>query len=155
MTTSTIFVDPIKGQVEKHCGLLKIKKIIGSPAPAGYLQAGIDGDHVLIHRLIYTHFHGPMPAHLVVDHINGNRQDNRIENLRLVTNSQNQQNRPRAMRHSKTGVKGVAWEQNRYRARIIVSGKRFDLGRYKTLDEAKKAYADAAAKLHTHNPCAN
>jgi hypothetical protein len=154
MTKSTIFVYPIEGRVERRFKSGIVHKSIGTPTKDGHLFTFIDGRGVMIHRLIYAHFHGPIPAHLVIDHINGNPQDNRIENLRLVTQSQNQQNRREAMSSSKTGVKGVSFEANRYRVVICVDGQRHNIGRFKTLNEAKKAYANAAATLHTHNPAA-
>jgi hypothetical protein len=152
MTKSTILVYPIEGRVERHFKSGLVNKNVGSPLKEGHLRTSIDGKGVLIHRLIYSHFHGPMPLHLVVDHINGIPSDNRIENLRLVTASENQQNTRKAKSSNKIGVKGVSFEAGSFRACICVRGKRHKLGRYKNLDDAITAYQEAAKKLHTHRP---
>lgn len=67
------------------------------------------------HRMIWEMFNGPIPAGYEIDHINGVRSDNHIENLRLATRSQNSQNH-KLHRHSKLGIKGV---QRRVRGNCI------------------------------------
>lgn len=77
-----------------------------------------------------------------LDHINRNRSDNRIENLRMVTNQQNQFNRePKGYFYHKV--------QKQYRAAIRVNGKLIDLGGFKTKEEAIKRYYDQKPKYHT------
>jgi len=77
-----------------------------------------------------------------IDHINGDKADNRICNLREVTTQQNTWNRK--------DVKGYTYrkDRNKFVARIIVNGKRIGLGHYKTEDEAYKAYLDAKKVYH-------
>jgi hypothetical protein len=94
---------------------------------------------VAMHRLITG-----APKGLVVDHINGNRLDNRKENLRVCTHAQNLMNRA-----SKRKFKGVRLrEGGRWQAAIRVGGVRHCLGGFETAEEAARAYDDAAVRLH-------
>jgi hypothetical protein len=114
---------------------------------AGYLRTRVSGTLYQNHRLIWFMFHGTWPE--MVDHINGNRTDNRIENLRPCNQSQNMQNMASRV-DSKTGVKGVGWREDKqkYRARIVVNGKERCLGHFVTLDEARSAVQAARTKYH-------
>ncbi len=80
-----------------------------------------------------------IPQGKEIDHINGNRIDNRIKNLRLVTNRQNQQNRKR---HREGKLVGCYFDKStgKYEAQIEIGGKMIYLGRYKTEQEAHEAY---------------
>lgn len=88
---------------------------------------------------------------LRVDHINCNTLDNRRENLRPVTHAQNLQNRKGATRASKTGVRGVVFDRGKFVAYVQRGRIHRYLGRFKTLDEASQAAADARAALFTHS----
>jgi hypothetical protein len=92
--------------------------------PKGYLTLGWDGKRYLVHRIVYLMFYGTDPKELLVDHINGVTNDNRPENLRLATASQNAKNMHGPMKHSKTGVLGVHWntQNNAWCAKISVNG---------------------------------
>lgn len=100
----------------------------------------------MLHRTVLGLAKGdPMQA----DHINGDTLDNRRSNLRVCTQKQNAQNR-RVTSRSKSGVKGVyqrtgsaAWI-----ASITANGKKHNLGRFLTIDEARVAYSRAALQLH-------
>lgn len=83
-----------------------------------------------------------------VDHINGNRLDNRRGNLRLCTKSENACNRTRVL--SKSGFKGVHFIERvkRYTAKIQFKRKSYHIGCFATAEEAALAYNDAAIKLH-------
>jgi hypothetical protein len=82
------------------------------------------------------------PDNLFVDHINGNKLDNRRENLRIVTNQQNQWNQTRA--------KGYYWnaERNKWQVTIVVNKKNIFLGRFDTEEQARQAYLNAKQELH-------
>lgn len=84
-----------------------------------------------------------------VDHINGNKLDNRRSNLRLCTQSENMRNRG-ATALNTSGFKGVHWSANdrKWRAGIKVEGKRIFLGLYLSKEEAAEAYNRAAESLH-------
>lgn len=86
---------------------------------------------------------------MVVDHINGDGLDNRRENLRIASHSQNQWNRRNA-RNNKTGYKGVSIDKRsgKFRAGISVGGKHIHLGLFSTAEEAAQAYAEASRKYH-------
>lgn len=95
----------------------------------------------LLHRLVLN-----APKGMEVDHINGDRLDNRRENLRLVTRQQNARNRG-ANRSNRSGYKGVSLGHSAWLAYIAISGKNIALGSFKTAEDAAKAYNEAAIKL--------
>ena len=92
--------------------------------------------------------HGPIPDGMDLDHINGIRNDNRIENLRIATRAENLWNKSGKVE----GVKGIYRDKRRKKrpwlARIGVNGVTFSLGAYKTQEEAQEAYRIAAEKFH-------
>lgn len=99
------------------------------------------------HRIIYAICHGQIDSSLEIDHINGNRQDNRIENLRLVTRSENNMNKRNAMKTNTVGLPGVSVynksKTNKFKAQIKAEGKRIHLGCFATAEEALEAYQAA------------
>ena len=95
-----------------------------------------------LHRLVLNLKKGDG---LIVDHINGNRLDNRKKNLRLVNHIQNARNR-KVQKDNASGYKGVFRSGKKYRARISVNNKLYNLGTYSTKEEAAKKYNEAALK---------
>ena len=91
------------------------------------------------HRIIYLWFTGEQPD--ILDHINNDRQDNRIENLRPATNQENQRKRPNSGRN-RSGYKGVSWTKSKkkWRACATKDYKHVHLGFYDDPIEAAKAY---------------
>jgi len=118
--------------------------VAGSINSLGYRQIQIDGQKLAAHRLIWIYTNGPIPDGLQVDHINGVRSDNRLENLRLVTNAENQRNSS-IRRSSASGVTGVTWHKttNKWTAHIRVDGRDKHLGLFDTIEEAAGARAKA------------
>jgi hypothetical protein len=117
---------------------------VGSVTKAGYRV--IKGRPA--HHIVWLMHYGKLPRECL-DHINGARDDNRIENLREVSHSQNSWNQG-AHHDNPTGLKGVTWSKSRgkWRARICVRYKRHFLGWFDTKEAAHAAYCDAAARLH-------
>jgi hypothetical protein len=106
----------------------------------GYRRFYVAGKNIRAHQIAYFLVYGEWT---MVDHRNGNKLDNRLENLRKATKSQNAANCG-ALVTNKLGVKGVSRCGNRYRADIRIQGKGYNLGRYDTIEEAAAAYARAA-----------
>lgn len=109
----------------------------------GYECVRLDGKLYLVHRLVWFWVHGEWPVH-ELDHVNGERTDNRIANLRLATRRQNSGN-TRAHRDSEVPLKGVSVcrKSGRYRARL----NNKTIGYFSTPEEAHRAYV-AAAEAH-------
>lgn len=106
--------------------------------------------HVYMHRIILSRILGyRLSKYQLVDHINGDTLDNRRENLRIATLSQNAMNR-KIRRDSKSGFKGVKWHNKtkKWTATIAVDGKYHYLGYYNTPEEAHEAYCEKAKELH-------
>jgi HNH endonuclease/AP2 domain len=118
----------------------------------GYMVVTINGKRFKGHRLAWLVMTGNWPV-LAVDHINGDRSDNRFENLREANCSENQHNR-RLQRNNKSGYQGVAWDSHagKWRAGIRADGRGINLGGYDTPQEAHTAYLRAKAQLHPFNP---
>lgn len=110
----------------------------------GYIRIRVDNRLYYAHRLAWLYEFGEVPS-LYVDHINGVKSDNRIQNLRLADNSQNMHNRM-ATKASKTGYKGVfiTPSTGKYIAKIKINGKPKSLGTYETAELAFDAYKKAA-----------
>lgn len=118
---------------------------------SGYRLIQFEGKQHYAHRLAFLYMMGRWP--LQVDHINGQRDDNRWDNLRECTNSENAQN-SYGRSHNKSGVTGVHYDTHsgRWRAAIRAGGKEHKLGRFKTLEEAAAARAEAKLLLHPFQP---
>lgn len=116
----------------------------------GYLVASVGDRLYRVHRLIWLYVHGSWPRGFI-DHINGERADNRIANLRDATASINAQNIRACRRDNKaTGRLGVGFDprDGRYRAKIGHQGRQKYLGSFSTADEAHAAYVEAKRRLH-------
>jgi len=113
------------------------------------------GCNWMAHRLAWLYVHGSWPDGQL-DHINQDKLDNRIANLRLVNHAQNMQNRPH-QRNNVSGFKGVApcRKTGRWQALICSNNKQIHLGLFDSPELAHAAYCEAAARLHTHNPVAS
>tara|TARA_B110000858_G_C17410175_1_gene296390 strand:+ start:114 stop:497 length:384 start_codon:yes stop_codon:yes gene_type:complete len=111
----------------------------------GYLCIG----SIPIHRTVWQQFNGKKPKGFQIDHINGNKLDNRIENLRLATYAENQWN-ARTRVDNRSGVKGVCWHKatQKWRAQIKQNKVLHYLGVYNTLEEAKKIVHKKRIELH-------
>lgn len=117
----------------------------------GYVTIQFQGRIYLAHRIIWEMHYGPIPEGMEVDHIWHDRKDNRIENLRLVTRTGNQQNRSKG-KNNKSGVNGVNWNsiENRWEVFIGINGTQKYIGRFIDFNEAVKARKEAEKQCGYH-----
>jgi hypothetical protein len=131
-------------------GKARVGDIAGKVNPKdGYLYIGIDNKHYPAHRLAILYTKGYFPPQ-ETDHINGIRLDNRCLNLREVTPSQNQHNKPMYSNNT-TGFKGVVYikANKNYTVQIQVKGqKRIRITGFKTPEEASEKYQELVKQLH-------
>lgn len=124
-----------KGFADSECGYI---------ADSGYRMMGFAGIEVRAHRIVWLLEHGAFPAEdLVIDHINRNRSDNRIENLRAVPQVLNAHNIVKAKKNSTTGLLGVHRNKKRFSAGLYVDHKPKHLGTFDTPEQAHAAYVEA------------
>ena len=129
----------------KDGNLMRKNKIAGSLHKSGYRQIKINNVIYPAHRLIWIFCNGSIDENMQIDHINGIKDDNRIENLRLVTAQQNCFNR------SRLTAKGYTWNKNvkKWQASIWLNGKMNYLGLYSNEQDARNVYLEQS-KIH-HN----
>lgn len=136
-----------KFNYDPHSGLLTNRKtgrqLVGNSG-AGYYAVSIGGGVFGAHRIVWKILYGIDPIG-EIDHVNGNRKDNRPENLRECSSSQNNQNR-RMSRRNKSGAKGVHWEKARRKWRAVIYPRL--IGRFDSLEEAQKALVAARELAH-------
>ena len=130
----------------RYCGA----RAFASPHKDGYLQGCLFKRSYLAHRIIYKLHYGCDPLH--IDHIDGVRDNNAIENLRSVTHTDNMRNTKRRG-DNLTGATGVTYieEYDRWRAMISVDKKNISLGCYATKEEAIKARKDGEVMYGFHD----
>lgn len=113
----------------------------------GYSVVFIKGKSYLTHRIIFLMFKGYLPKQL--DHKDCNKLNNKIDNLREATPSQNQWNQ-RTYANNRTGVKGVGFHKktNKFRARCQIYGKQYHLGVFDTVEQAQKVVENFRTQQH-------
>lgn len=123
--------------------------VTGSHGINGYLHIRVDGVACLAHRLAWLYVHGAWPSSKL-DHINGQRHDNRIVNLRLASDEVNAQNLRAPQRNNKSGFLGVCLckQTGRWMAQITADGRSRKLGRFDTPQIAHQVYLSAKRELH-------
>ncbi len=124
--------------------------VLGRIATKGYRQIMVASKRYMAHRLAWLYINGEWPAGQI-DHINQAKDDNRIENLRVVTNKQNGEN-VRHFSHNTSGLKGVRFRAGSWVAEIKHLKKSQHLGSFTTLEDACAARAMAESILFTHSP---
>ena len=130
---------------------VKVGDIAGCPGGDGYLQIRVQSRKYKAHRLAWLHVYGVWPEDQL-DHINRNRSDNRISNLRAVTNKQNHQNKSKPSNNT-SGHSGVRWHKksSKWRAQITHNKKHIHLGCFATIEEAIAARKAGELKYWGHH----
>lgn len=140
----TLFYDTATGIFYRKIsmGNRKAGTVVGNPSKKGYLKALVLGEYVFIHRLAWFYVNGKWPT-MQLDHINQNKQDNRITNLRECSTHENCINQTNPRSNNKLNTQGVHKIQKtgRYRATCMIEGKKHHLGVFTSLHDAQNAYA--------------
>ena len=124
------------------------KEALYAIGSVGYPQGKVLNINCRAHRVAWAIHYGFWPTEHV-DHVNGNRTDNRLVNLRQATRSENMCNRS-APSDNTSGLKGVYWNarEKKWHVQLSFEGKRKSVGYFKDKGKAAEAYAAAAAKYH-------
>lgn len=125
----------------------KIGDRAGTYVGGGRRYVSVNKIRIGEHRVIYFMHYGI--TDLLIDHKDGNPDNNLIKNLRPATKAQNEQNTG-VRKNNKSGFKGVCFSNSigKYRATITVNRKQISLGLFKTPEIAHQAYINAANKFH-------
>lgn len=129
-------------------GPAKSGRVCGNINGLGYVQFMIDGKLYLAHRLAWLYVYGVFPEG-PIDHINRNKQDNRLNNLRACTNSENEYNK--SLRKVNTsGVTGVTWvaKRNKWQVQIRCNKEQVFIGRFNNFEDAVKARKNGEKLYH-------
>jgi len=135
----------------RRSNIIKIGNKVGSLHLEGYAVVRIFNKEYKVHRLIWVYHNGPIPKGKEIDHINHIRDDNRIENLRLVTQKDNARNCSLS-KNNTSGVQGVMWHKatQKWLAQIRNNKKQIHLGVFENKEEAIKSRKDAEKKYGYH-----
>jgi hypothetical protein len=135
-----------KSKFSKYSSI-KIGQEAGYIDTEGYKRTKINKKLYGNHQLIYLMFYGFIP--LQIDHANQNKLDNTIENLRIVTKSQNQHNKT-IQKNNTSGVKGVSWYKRlkKWQVQIMVNKKPLHFGHFADLELAELVAIEARSKYH-------
>lgn len=123
-------------------------KEAGSTTPIGYRIIGINDHTYNAHRIVWMLVYGTWPAE-DIDHVNRDRSDNRITNLRLASRSENNYNSG-LRKNNSSGVKGVSWNNLRgmWSVNVNAKGKNVFRGLFHDKEEAIAVCRDARKKIH-------
>lgn len=133
---------------------VRVGAVAGYFRSGGYVTIKLKQEHYQAHRLAWFYVHGTWPIKMV-DHVDRDRHNNRISNLREATCKQNIENAKIPVTNT-TGYRGVFYLPNRYPnkpyvAKICHHGKCIHVGNYKSAEEASSAYAAVRDVLFTHH----
>jgi hypothetical protein len=122
-------------------------KKAGHVHKTGYWRIKLNKENYQAHRIIFAMHHGFMPE--FIDHIDGNRSNNKIENLRQATKQQNNWNRA-IQKNNSSGIKGISWREDckKWIACCRVNYKLVYLGLFNEIEEAKKVLSEFRSKNH-------
>jgi hypothetical protein len=146
---------------DQHSGLITWRKSRGSVKRGtlagcikneGYRYIVINKTTYLAHRLVWMYVTGVDPKNMQIDHIDGNEDNNRFANLRLVSNKQNQENRT-VNKNNSSGFRGVTFHAStkKWQGRVNHKNKIIYAGIYDTPSEAFMAVEALRNSLYTHH----
>ena len=132
----------------KPVGKLKQGNIVGNKNHDGYVRLKINYKSYQLHRLAWLYVYGEFPKN-EIDHINGIRYDNRIENLREATSSENARNKNASPRNT-SNFKGVTYHKksNKWQAQASHNNKAHYLGLFESKEMAYKEYCNFVKNNH-------
>lgn len=133
--------------IDSPNSLVPAGSLAGSLRTDGYVGIFIKGTYHFAHRVVWIMHNGQIPTGLVIDHLDGTRYNNRIENLRLCTFQQNHFNRGKQS-NNKSGFKGVSWHKQKAKwvAQIKIEGRNKFLGFFMDPEKAYEKYCEMAIK---------
>lgn len=148
MVREYIRYEPTDGKlywIKKSCRKVVVGKVAGSKCAGEYLAFKLFGVRYLNHQYIWELHHGKIPGGMLIDHINRDKHDNRIENLRLATPSQNSAN------SNRFGNRNCYWNDRveKWQVRVQYKGKYYTAGRYfSNIEEAREVAQQIRNKVH-------
>lgn len=128
---------------KKNKGKAKNGNIVGWKEKNGYWATNIDGVRYRIHRLIWQYHFDNCPE--MLDHIDRNKDNNSLENLRPATVSLNSFN---TIKKNKTELRGVCVVGKKFKACIRINGKSKHLGTFESAKDAHKKYVSIATNIY-------
>ena len=134
--------------IKKPHARIKVGQVAGSKISNGYLQMQLKGINYYAHRLAYYMYHGVDPLEKCIDHIDGDKANNKIDNLRLASYVQNQMNRVNLLSNNTSGYTGVSWNKKlkKWTAMIQVNKVYKYLGLFTNKEDAIKVRREAEIK---------
>ena len=135
-------------KVRKFAHAIKVGEVAGYINEEGYVRIKFNRKSYAAHRVAWFYVYGSLPSDYI-DHINGTKHDNRISNLRDITQTDNNRSTTKP-RHNKSGYVGVSWHTRagKWAAVIRVDGKNRHLGLFIDPEEAHRVYLKAKSELH-------
>lgn len=148
---SILHYDPDTGVftwLKKLSNNTKVMGVAGTIAQDGYVKIRINSQGYPAHRLAWFYFYGTFPQEQL-DHINLNRSDNAIKNLRIASHSDNQRNK-KISKSNKSGYKNVSWcaRAKKWKVGLKVNGKSIHFGYFSDVNDANIAATNARNLMH-------
>lgn len=140
------YKDGILYRKKRTSNRIKVGDAAGYETVHGYMRVCVEGTGYFVHRLVWLMFYGDPPE--FIDHIDCNKKNNRIENLRAADKSTNNMNLEWNKRNT-SGYKGVSFDKDsgKWKAQIKFNHKKYSIGRFSTPELAHAAYCKKALEL--------
>lgn len=144
--------DPERGTlhwIKRPATCVHVGDLAGGLNTQGYIMFRLKGVLYRAHRVIWEFVNGELEDSVEIDHINNDRSDNRIENLRIANRCENCQNMAKPSNNT-SGIKGVSWSKyhSKWECYCAVDGVKHKLGRYDSLAEAEQVVVDFRSEHH-------